>query len=71
MDHKISCFYNAVYIFDRIHRLDMTFYVIKAHISSHYLQCFVDISVNGNYWQLNDSEKHEKCTLINCFFGLT
>ena len=59
MDHKISSFYNAVYTFDRIHRLNMTLYVLKAHISSLNLQCFVDISVNGNYWQLNDSEKRE------------
>ena len=29
----------------------MTFYVIRANVS-----CFVDISGNGNYWQLNDSK---------------
>ena len=32
--------------------------MIKAHISAHNNRSYVDISVNGNYWQLNDSKKN-------------
>ena len=50
----------------------MTFYVIYAHISSHYHQCVVDISVNGNFWQLNESEKTLAVLSYNfAFFALT
>ena len=34
----------------------MTFYVIEANISSLIINALQIFSVNGNYWQLNDSK---------------
>ena len=43
MNHINKQLLKCFYIFDKIHRLEMMFYVIAAQISSHNHKCFVGI----------------------------